>query len=422
MINLQEWVGRYLRRQEEQRPGFIVTNDLWNELWNLVIGQGDYNTETLRVLIDEFITEKERTQSILLPSNIKAGVNVSIARDDNTNDIYISAGTGGETGGISKAEAKELIEDAIVQYDTAVLEPFRDYLETQTDGKINTFAQETDPATHWTTEALQAEHAGDVWFNANDTKTYIWANTIWEELTGTDATTAEQLALQGVQIFTDTPTPPYYIGDLCQIGTGRLYYCATSRTSGLFDVSEWRIATEYLDAKMTATIDRLSLAELTIREDSIISTVASSTQYKEIIAGLDNNSEEIEVILEHVVANSTAIEQNDKDITFHFNSLNEGLTELATNVNEDQALLKSYIRFAGDTITLGKAANTFTAVLSSSELAFMEGSDKVAYISNNTMYITTAHVTDKFTVGKTETALYDIFVKKNGNLAIKRRS
>ena len=49
-----EWIPRYIKQTSTRRPGQIITADDWNELFNLVIGQGDYTAEGLVKAIAAF--------------------------------------------------------------------------------------------------------------------------------------------------------------------------------------------------------------------------------------------------------------------------------------------------------------------------------------------------------------------------------
>ena len=92
-----------------------------------------------------------------------------------------------------------------------------------------------------------------------------------------------------------------------------------------------------------------------------------------------------------------------------------------------------YIRFKGDTITLGKeimvdgTANKFKAQLSSQSLDFMENDVAVASISNNRMFITNAQVKNIMTIGDDLGAngktggFFDWTIRQNGHLTLKWR-
>lgn len=95
--------------------------------------------------------------------------------------------------------------------------------------------------------------------------------------------------------------------------------------------------------------------------------------------------------------------------------------------------IEEYIRFSGDTITLGKeimedgTANKFKAKLSSTSLDFMENDVAVASISNNRMFITNAQVKNVLTIGNTASGnnvggFFDWTLRQNGHLSLKWRA
>lgn len=95
--------------------------------------------------------------------------------------------------------------------------------------------------------------------------------------------------------------------------------------------------------------------------------------------------------------------------------------------------IEEYIRFNGDTITLGKeimedgTANKFKAQLSSTSLDFMENDVAVASISNNRMFITNAQIKNVLTIGNTSSGnnvggFFDWTLRQNGHLSLKWRA
>ena len=51
-----EWIPRYIKQTSAKRPGQVISAEDWNELFNLVIGQGDYTAEGLLKAITDFNT------------------------------------------------------------------------------------------------------------------------------------------------------------------------------------------------------------------------------------------------------------------------------------------------------------------------------------------------------------------------------
>ncbi|MBQ9731087.1 MAG: hypothetical protein IJV94_03020 [Bacilli bacterium] len=46
-------------------------------------------------------------------------------------------------------------------------------LQTQVDGKIQTYNQTTDPSLDWTTADLKTKHTGDLWYDDSTKKTQL---------------------------------------------------------------------------------------------------------------------------------------------------------------------------------------------------------------------------------------------------------
>jgi hypothetical protein len=126
-------------------------------------------------------------------------------------------------------------------------------LQTQIDGKIETYFQETDPNT-WTVDD-RPKHNGDMWYKASskelkryDSSTNTWA--LIEDQAAINAyeiaSTAQDTADQKRRVFVTTPTPPYDVGDLWAPGaTGIIKKCINAKTSeGSYSIDDWEIATD----------------------------------------------------------------------------------------------------------------------------------------------------------------------------------
>ncbi len=119
-------------------------------------------------------------------------------------------------------------------------------LEKQIDGKIQTYSQATDPSRDWNTTELKKQHAGDIWYDTNNKKTKRWNGNAWQDLTDKDAQDAMQLVQKKAQVFSTTPTIPYYKDDLWFNGKDILT-CVTTRTSGYFSSYDWQKKNSYTD-------------------------------------------------------------------------------------------------------------------------------------------------------------------------------
>lgn len=121
-------------------------------------------------------------------------------------------------------------------------------INEQVDKKAETWFQSSDPSVSWTSEETKASHVGDLWYNTELKKSYIYSSSYeWEEADGVPDNVYD--AIDGkAQIFTTQPTPPYHVGDLYTQGTsGDILVCSTERLTGSYNAADWKKAGKYTD-------------------------------------------------------------------------------------------------------------------------------------------------------------------------------
>jgi hypothetical protein len=82
-------------------------------------------------------------------------------------------------------------------------------------------------------------------------------------------------------------------------------------------------------------------------------------------------------------------------------------------------VLQSYQRFSADGLELGVLGSPFMARLGNTRLSFVQSGEEIAYISNNKLYITSAHVTNRLTIGNVENGGYFDWIPTPNGLAFK---
>lgn len=121
-------------------------------------------------------------------------------------------------------------------------------LQDQLDGKIETWNQTNDPSPNWAMPDFS--HEGDLWYNPNTKETKRWNGYSWDKIENKEAEDAAELAQSKAQVFTTTPYPPYYVGDLWITAlnkTGVVKTCKTTRTSGSYNAADWVEGLKYTD-------------------------------------------------------------------------------------------------------------------------------------------------------------------------------
>jgi hypothetical protein len=93
-----------------------------------------------------------------------------VKKVDNKTETWIYNGTAWV-----KTESKELSD-----FSTSVTNQLSG-IQSQIDGKAETWYQNTDPSTNWS-DTQKTNHIGDLWYNTTDGTTQYWNGTAWEQM------------------------------------------------------------------------------------------------------------------------------------------------------------------------------------------------------------------------------------------------
>lgn len=161
-------------------------------------------------------------------------------------------------------------EDTFNYIDDAI-HSMSDDLQTQIDGKIETYNQTTDPSSSWYTATAKESHTGDLWYNPSTQITKRWNGSSWVEQQG-----AEPLAMEKRRVFITIPTPPYDVGDLwvTSLDGGELKTCKTAKAKGQsYASSDWVAGLKYTDNSLAYQL-QTELNNMSIGTRNLISNSA----------------------------------------------------------------------------------------------------------------------------------------------------
>lgn len=228
LIRRMDDEGHYgLKQARTIGNGFYLTDDAWETL-KMAVGEIIY--------INPITGVQEQAYGVIadtLIGNLIAGKQMHIGNEDGS---VLITGDGIELDGGAITWKTPLPSSSVDGLDN--------YLE-QLDGRIQTYSQTEDPSSEWKTADEKNKHVGDIWLNPSDGLTKQWDGTKWIEITDS---ALKELAESKAQIFTDTPTTPYYVGDLWVQGAdGDILNCIQSKLSGSYDSSHWEISSKYTD-------------------------------------------------------------------------------------------------------------------------------------------------------------------------------
>lgn len=175
-------------------------------------------------------------------------------------------------------------------------------------------------------------------------------------------------------------------------------------TYGSMSVSEGTTGTATTDRVLTATnlkgiINNYTdnavsdaKTEITREYSSLINETAS-----QISLTVDELSRTVNANSDSIVHINNSINVTSQDINLVKTTMSNIQNAVNGKVSADE--IKEWARFDGATLELGASNQPFKARLTTTELAFYQGSNKVAWISNNEFHILTAIITQSISCG-----------------------
>lgn len=128
---------------------------------------------------------------------------------------------------------------------------------------------------------------------------------------------------------------------------------------------------------------------------------------------------------------ATSIEQTASEIKATASSA-AALAASANNLRQEfEDRVTSYLTFDNTGLTIGKEGSDFKTFINNQRLSFMQGSDTIAYISGNKLYITTAEITNDLVVNGSATVnnlavgsgsyLFEWFIDSNNSFSLRKK-
>ena len=231
-----------------------------------------------------------------------------------------------------------------------------------------------------------------------------------------------QFTVQSINWLTTNPSDA--TGTLTFISLGYMYntyqmYLYPEHPMYMFVDGEFRSLSEVAynasivanDAAETATENAASINTL---QDQISMKVSQTTYdsdhnaMEQRLSNVEQSASDFKVEITRSVADQIAEVTGDVD-------------DLAEDMADFRDTVTGYMDFNGDSLAIGVVGSSFKTEITNTEMAFTENGEKVAYVSNNDMYITRARVTDTLSVGTVGNGYFD-FVTLPGGLALKWRN
>lgn len=260
--------------------------------------------------------------------------------------------------------------------DNKAIESVTIYYCVSTDGK-------NPPSSGWQTDMPE-------WVSDS----YIWQK---EELTYADDTTSETTP----HVIKGSLSSEIYQGINAPSDTTLIWLNTSDNNFYRYQNGEWVMVNDQseqfnsslnqVNNQLSATIEQLS-TEIN-SQVSNITTIINETE-------------------QTVTDISSQLQQTDSSLSFITSQVESVTDQLTGLVSTNE--LQQYLRFENGILSIGTSNSVFQMQLSNSELSFWQGSNKVAWINNNELHITSAVVTTSMVVGDDDNRLSLEYVGQAG--------
>lgn len=224
---------------------------------------------------------------------------------------------------------------------------------------------------------------------------YLWCSYYVQYTDGSSAWTEPFHARSADQI-TQAESEP----EKPTAGTLWLDTSETPYTLKRFNGTAWVMLADYSnDFEEVYTYVNTTVTDLVKTTEGLVASVAEETVSKNVY-------EEFTTLVKNI------LKMEADGTTMIFQTINEAIHDIGDTEASHYAELLTYIRFSDDGIEIGKQGNAITMRLDNDSLDFYNNGTRVAYMSDNTLYITDGRFTRSVRIGN-----YGFIPEANGSVS-----
>lgn len=216
-------------------------------------------------------------------------------------------------------------------------------VQSQIDGKAETWYQEADPSANWKDNTTKDKHLGDLWYKPSAQKNYMYSlldpsGYGWKEIDGVPDGVYDYVDTKA-QIFVGpkVPSPPYHINDLWLVFVdGKptvIKRCKASRTQGTGVESDWELACGYTDDSALNEFINGSFQEVTSNYETLKGNVdAAGEKLKDVYTKAEADGKIDEAEAQAIAEAKADLEKAKKELEEYTNNQIDGLATGAQNL------------------------------------------------------------------------------------------
>jgi hypothetical protein len=101
-----------------------------------------------------------------------------------------------------------------------------------------------------------------------------------------------------MQVFVDTPYPPYKVGDLWLKDDKTIYRCRAEKTSGSYDENDWKVATDFTNDDYAKNVEE----QLNVYKEVVATDYVLTTSFEETKQGFEAQVKSNTTLIEEAYA------------------------------------------------------------------------------------------------------------------------
>lgn len=224
---------------------------------------------------------------------------------------------------------------------------------------------------------------------------YLWCSYYVQYTNGTNAWTEPFHARSADQITQADSEPANPKAGTIWLDTSEAPY-----TLKRYNGTAWYVMADYSDEfEEVYTYINTTVSDLSKTTQGLVASVTEETVSKNVY-------EEFTTLVKNI------LKMEADGTTMLFQTINEAIQDVGDTEASHYMELLTYIRFSEDGIEIGKQGNAITMRLDNDSLDFYNNGTRVAYMSDNTLYITDGRFTRSVRIGN-----YGFIPEANGSVS-----
>lgn len=249
-------------------------------------------------------------------------------------------------------------------------------LVSNVDAKIESFYQNTDPSTTWSTLLEKSTHKGDIWYDTSSQRTYVYYEDTttsptsyywqWQNVPTSLINTVDGKAV--IYVGSTTPSSP---------NEGDLWFKSVDEGIYTYVNNSWQEYNKYTDdTAANEAIDKAedALSDIATLSDDVHTNYTTSQTFNNITGILSTRVG----VVETDYVKTTTLNQKSDEFEIAIKNAQDTADEASGGVGTINTTLNNYFTFANDGLTLGISNSNMKLKITNQSIQFLDGNTVIA--------------------------------------------